>query len=217
MKARKSNVFLEVILIVAVAISFAGCNSKPDSTVPLTRASPKLSRALGTFSKVEGTNYLIAGIFAKEEGGFLKSIENSYEGRSGYGYAANNYVFFNTLDDSIRRLLPNNDAFILRALRFPEKEKVDWFVYDIVKTDTNDDKELSHKDLFTIAISDSGGNNYAELIPNVETCLGYSMTDANTLLILYVKDAKKFYSRIDLPNSKIIVTGEFPSLGDDMR
>lgn len=217
MKARQSNAFLLAILIVTAAISFAGCNSKTDSTAPLTRANPKLGRELGAFSKVEGTTYLIAGIFAKQEGGFLKSIENSYEGRSGYGFAANNYVFYNTADDSIRRLLPNNDALFLRALRFPEEKKVDWFVYDIVKADTNDDKELSHKDLFTIAISDSGGNNYVELIPNVEIRLGYSLTDANTLLILYVKDSKKFYSRIDLPNRKVLVTNEFPSLGDDVR
>lgn len=216
MRTKERCIFIVMILV--GAISFVGCDSKPVSTTPVTRANPKAERELGFFSKVEGTTYLLAGIFAKEEGGFLRKIESGgYGSDSGYSSAVNNYVFFNTADDSTHRLIPHNDSLILRAQRFPEKDKVDWFVYNVVKSDTNDDKELSSKDRFTIAISDGGGNGYVELLPNIETRLGDSMTDANTLLILYIKDSKKYYSRIDLPNRKVTVTNELPSLGNDVK
>jgi hypothetical protein len=210
--------FIVIAMILVGAIGLVGCDSKPASTAPVTRANPKAERVLGLFSKVEGTTYLLAGIFAKEEGGFLKGIENGgYGSGSGYSSAVNNYVFFNTADDSTHRLLPHNDSLILRAQRFPDKDKADWFVYDVVKSDTNDDKELSSKDRFTIAMSDGGGNGYSELIPSVETRLGDTLTDGNTLLILYVKDSKKYYSRIDLPNRKVTATNELPSLGNDVK
>ena len=199
-----------------IMLSLSACRSEPPQTPPppVTRAKPQVKRELGMFSEVEGTPHLIAAITAREEGGFLSKLESS---SSGYERDALNYVFINKDDDSIRRLLPNNDSLILSAIRFPEKGKVEWFMYQVVKSDSNNDGELSYKDRTTIAVSDSGGNGYAELVSDVEARLGYAMSDANTLLVLYVKDAKKHYSKIDLPNRKLLVTNEFPSLGDDVK
>jgi len=216
MKASAKTILTTVCLGMMGILSLSACNSDSKQIPPaaVVRAKPQVTRELGMFREVEGTTYLMAAITARGEGGFLSKLES---GSSGYGGDALNYVFFNKADDSTRRLLPNNDSLILNALRFPKEGKVEWFVYEVVKSDTNNDKELSYLDRKAIAVSDSGGQGYTELIPEVQDQLGYALSDANTLLVLYVKDAKKRYAKIDLPNRKLIVTNELPSLGDDVK
>jgi hypothetical protein len=137
---------------------------------------------------------------------------------------AHNYVFLNTTDESTRQLLPTNDYMITNTIRFPEERQaqkepmaVQWFLYFLVKDDTDGDKKLTYKDHRTVAISDSGGWGYAEVIQNVEQIYGQVLRDANTLLVIYRSGSKKYIARVDLPNRKVVTTNEMTSPGGDVQ
>ncbi len=162
----------------------------------------------------------MAAIGSGEHGGYsyLSSYDYSYRGD------AYNYVFFNTVDSSINMLLPNNDYLIVQAISYPEKndngkatDPTKWFLYRLIKRDSNQDGNLSYNDLETLAISDAGGKNYSEVISDVSLIFGRALRDENTLTVIYLKNSRKFYSIIDLINKEVSLTNELPSIGTDVQ
>jgi hypothetical protein len=97
------------------------------------------------------------------------------------------------------------------------ERKVEWFLYSVVKTDTDGDKELSEKDKQTLAISDAIGVGFTEIIQDVDSLLGSAISESNRLLLIYKSAGKNYTSQIDLPSRKVLSTNELPPLGEDVR
>jgi hypothetical protein len=125
-----------------------------------------------------------------------------------------NYVFLNTADESTHQLLPTHDYLITNAIRLPEERPpqhepgVQWFLYFLIKDDTDGDKKLTYKDRRTLAVSDSGGWGYTEVIQEVEQVYGQTLRDPNTLLIVFKKASKRYLAKVDLPGRKLVSTKE---------
>lgn len=198
-------------LLTCVVIGGAACQDSRKPEPPVTKARPEAKRVLGYFNPVAGTSYLMAPI-------------NSTTGGSSYKYdgdrEAHNYVFFNTADESTLTLLPNNDHLFVATVSLPERHDGDkeappvkWFLYSLVTSDTDGDKELTYKDRRTLCVSDAGGVGFKELLTDVEQVYGQTLHDADTLLIIYRKGAKTYVTRINLPNRQVVSTKELPSFG----
>lgn len=109
-------------------------------------------------------------------------------------------------------------------MHIPEQPKdesapwiIQWFLYSIVKGDTDHDRRLTDKDTKTIALSDSGGHGYTELIDGVSQIHGYTLRDPETLMLIYRKDGALFLSRINLPQRVIQQTTALPAFGPDIQ
>ena len=85
------------------------------------------------------------------------------------------------------------------------------------KDDTDGDRKLTYKDQRTLAISDSGGLGYAEIIPHVEHIYGQVLRDTNTLLVIHKTGSKKYTTRIDLPNRTVVSMNEIATPGSDVQ
>lgn len=195
-------------LIICLGFLYTGCQNSPTASsniAPVANAGAK--RTLGSFRPVNGTKYLMAPITSEGKAEYFSSKE---------GYAnTHNYAFFNLADESTRTLLPTNDYWITETKRFPEKEEasqqsapVQWFLYFLVKSDTDGDKKLTDKDNKTLAISDAGGDGYTEIISDVEAVYGQALSEANYLSVIYRSQSRKYVARIDLLNRKVVSTKE---------
>jgi hypothetical protein len=219
---RRSSTRFKIWALFTIVLAVSSCEAqKQSSSQPVTRANPESKRSLGSFERVEGTNYLIAAISSRENDG------SSILGSKGYNSSdVHNYVFMNIADASVHRLAPTNDDLIVSTISFPERNqneiekserKVEWFLYSVVKTDTDGDKELSEKDKQTLAISDAIGVGFTEIIQDVDSLLGSAISESNRLLLVYKSAGKNYTSQIDLPSRKVLSTNELPPLGEDVR
>lgn len=198
------------------AISLFGCKGKnPNATAA---EKPKIVFSMGDFERVKGTDFMMAAVRSTDvskNGGILSKIgsESSYDDSDS---VTHNFIFLNLKDNSFTQLFPNNDYLISRLNTFPNKSeggnepKVEFFIYRIVKADTNNDQKLNDEDKRVLAISDVSGSGYTELIDGIGSIYAEEMKDANTLTIVYWKDSKRWISNIDVRNKKLTFTGELP-------
>ncbi len=138
---------------------------------------------------------------------------------SGYEYSdpdVHNFIFLNLKDNSFTQLFSNNDYLISRFNTFPTKardgndSKVEFFIYRIVKTDTNNDQKLNDEDKQVLAISEVNGAGFTELIDGIGSVYAQEMKDPDTLTLVYWKDLKRWLSNIDVRNKKVTYTAELP-------
>jgi hypothetical protein len=212
------------LLALAFALGLAACSSPGTSPAvgPPPTPTPAPKKALGGFAPIRGTDYLVAPILrdvtARASSGFSMSSP---------GYTpetTHNLIFLNQRDETIRQLLPTNDQVFVYRESFPEQGEEDeevvpvaWFLYGVVAADTNDDGQLDQGDRQTLAISDVGGQGYTEVLSDVETVLGTTQRDSNTLLIIVRQGGAYQLARIDLPSRTLAALTPFPSLGPDVR
>ena len=203
-------------MALTVALSSIACQ-KPQATAPdiPIRANADVKRSLGSFKSVNGSSYLMAPVESETEGGYSSK---------GSSRNVHNYVFFNTANESVHTLMPTNDYWVTETISFPEvrgntqkNEPVQWFLYFIVKEDTDGDKRLTYKDNRTLAISDAAGTGFTELIADVEEVYGQAMRDSSTLFIIYRSQSKKYVAKIDLQNRKLASTKELGLEFDDLK
>ncbi|WP_173878229.1 hypothetical protein [Singulisphaera sp. GP187] len=134
-------------------------------------------------------------------------------------------------NQSIRRLLPTNDYSINEAVALPEaldrtpvdkagthdRESVQWWLFDVVKQDTDHDGDFDGQDLRTLGVSDAGGSGYTELITGIRKHYGRALRDPTTLVVAYESGGAKRVSVIDLPKRTVLSTTSFPDLGSDLK
>ena len=205
-------------------VALSACNPVGGELAPAQNAQPAVAEAttkiIGTFSTISGTPYLRAPLIevAERSSGFSLS-SSTYSAPQ-----ASNYVYLNLETEQTQQLLPDNDAIILENIALPEPSSndtsdwvIEWFLYRIVKEDSNDDDRFSEEDLQIIALSDAGGQGYTELIDGVNQLHGRALRDPQTLLVIYRKDNALWLSEIDLPQRAVVATTELPSFGDDVR
>ncbi len=185
-----------------------------------------VTKVLGAFYPIEGTQYQLASIStAQGESSRAASYDFSQlfsYGRSDYGVY--NYVFLDVESELVYPLLPTNANVITSIQGYPvpnsnvtPKIPVAWWLYTIIKKDTNKDGQLSYVDLKTLAISDVGGKGYTELIQDVDQVLGDVYKDGDILLLIYRANDKNFLARVDLASRTVSKTTELPSFGADVK
>jgi hypothetical protein len=199
----------------------------PDEGAPVAgRANAAEPRHLGDFGRLPGTPFLMANINSGS-GGYSSMSKLS----SGGARSIHNYVFLNINDQSVRRLLPTNDALIVSTERISEggdvrldyetrdehATTVRWLLYWVVKVDSDHDGDLDEDDLRTLAVSDAGGKGYAELVGDVRHVYGQTMRDPETLVVVHDGGGRPVVSVIDLPHRVVTSTTPLPDLGQDVR
>jgi hypothetical protein len=214
----------KLMLVLAVSalllVGLACTREIGPSGIPVNSTAEPVKKDLTEFSQIAGTNILVAGIYQGENS---SGWDFSLRSGSGYSYAVNNYVFFDMDSEQFHALLPANDYAIINKIGLPlccdnsEKNPVKWWLYYVVKADTNQDKLLSANDKFTLSISDVGGNGYVELIPDMDVSLGQFMKSDTLLLFFYRQNDKKYYAKIDLQSRSVLATTEYPSFGADVK
>ncbi|WP_406698292.1 hypothetical protein V5E97_05475 [Singulisphaera sp. Ch08] len=191
------------------------------------RANANAPRFLEHFNRVPGAPFLMASIGSSAD--YQRSSLASYSTSASFTH---NYVFLSLDNQSIRRLLPTNDHYISEAVALPEaldgrpavdkagtlgREGVQWWLFDVVKQDTNLDGDFDGQDLHTLGVSDAGGSGYTELIEGITKHYGRTLRDPNTLVVVYESGGTKRVSLIDLPKRTVLSTTSFPDLGSDLK
>lgn len=226
-----------LIILIGLPGLLSGCTEPQSGSAPAATPTPAPDKEVGPFDLIRGTDYLRAPI--------VRAPRASGGGLSSSGYTpstTHNFVFVDRRDETIQQLLPTNDAVIIFNTGLPEAAApvasgttsidaatdpahgngppIQWFLYSIVPTDTNNDGRFSQDDLQTLALSDVDGTGYTPVITDVATIHGYTLTDRQTLLVIYRQGrqgGKLRLARIDLPTRAIITTTAFPPLGADVR
>jgi hypothetical protein len=212
-------------LVPAVLMFCVGCNRPqvPQSGEAMT--APKVvDRRLTGFSCLAGTSVQIATIASERpSGGF--STPGSYSSEN----EIFNYVFLDAATGTLTKLLKDNRSVITTMQQFPENNRdrpacevsstpIKWLTYTIVSQDSNNDKALTSEDKATIALSDIRGQNYTELIPNVDQVYTQAYRKSpEQLFVIYRQDGKKMLATIDLTKRQVIDTKPVTVLGDDVK
>ncbi len=229
---RKFILFITVIGFMVVSTSCTQTLRNPNSSQPNAEAASTLEpveKILSAFTPIQGTDYLLARISAdpgsrERSANPLDWIQSSY---SSSGYETYNYVFFELGSETYHRLLPTNDAVILQITGFPVPDytaaepaqpplPIEWWLYVIVKADTDQSGSLDYGDKKTLGISDVGGNGFAEVVTDVDNLLGEVYKDGSTLFVIYNSNEKNYLTKIDLPTREVVTTTEM-DLGEDVK
>ncbi len=223
------------ILFISFALATTACipdivgRNPSENSGPAPTPQP-VGKILSSFNPIQGTNYLMAGVVsapASRDSSFnpLEWINNS--GYSSYSSGTYNYVFFNLETETYKRLLPTNEYVIYQTSGFPafqydpaNPEKtappVEWWLFSIVKKDTNKDGYLDFKDKLTISLSDVSGGGYTELVENVDAVLGQVYKDSSAMFIMYNAGQKNYIAKINLSTREVLTTTEM-DLGEDVK
>jgi hypothetical protein len=214
-----------VILIFGILVTcLAACTMAATRPVEIINGTPvSVEKVLGAFYAINGTHYQLASIDVPQEGRVVRDLSQLFStGRLDYGVY--NYVFLDVDSETVHALLPNNQSFILSIRGYPFSETGDlpkvpvaWWLYTIVKEDTNHDGQLSSLDRKTLAVSDVAGNGYTEIIADVDRILGDVFKEGNALLIVYHANGKNFLAHVDLLTRKVTTTTELPFFGEDVK
>jgi hypothetical protein len=231
--------FLLFVMVISLMVAGSSCNQllrpfSPSAVGTGVEPAPTLQpveKILSQFNSIQGTNILMAGVISMPatSGSSLNPLEwiNNSSRYSSYSSNTYNYVFFNLNTEEYKRLLPTNDYVIYQTSGFPISQvdpakpdqpvpPVEWWVYSIIKNDTNKDGYLGDKDKFSIGITDVGGNGYTELIDNVDTVLGQIYKDGSAMFIMYNADQKNYIAKVNPTTREVLVTTEM-DLGQDIK
>ncbi len=173
-----------------------------------TQKESKVKVSLGNFQELEGTPYLMAPANFQQ-----KDRQNSYNKKA---LTIRNYLFVNANDKSTQKLVPNNDFLFLNAQEVFLERRTDKIVkgmwYEVVKSDSNNDKRLDAQDKKTIAVSDVSGGDYTEVIDEVDRFLGSHQKNATTLLVFYELDGREYVGEISLLKRVLVENFVLPSI-----
>ncbi len=173
-----------------------------------TQKNDKVEMNLGNFRELEGTPYLMAPVNYQQN-----NRQNYYDKKA---LSIHNYLFVNVDDKSARRLVPSNDFLFLNAQEVILQRREDKIVrgmwYEVVKVDSNNDKRLSYEDKRTIAISDVSGNDYTEVIDEVDKVLGSHQKNSTTLLVFYKFEGREYVGEISMTKGILVEKQVLPSI-----
>jgi len=226
---RLAFLFIAIVLILSACLPKFVDRSPSQGSEPPPTLQP-VEKILSSFNPIQGTKYLMAGVIAapatrEESLNILDWINRS--GYSSYSFNTYNYVFFDLGMEQYHRLLPSNEYVIYQTSGFPTLQydpanpdqpapTVEWWVYSVIKKDTDGSGGLGGGDDLTIALSDVGGNGYTELIENVDAILSQVYKDSSALFIIYNTDEKNYIAKINPSTREVLSTTEM-DLGGDVK
>lgn len=165
---------------------------------------------LGRMEKIDGTPYAMIPLYSDQ------NYAQSYYSKS--AQSTRNILFINMGNNQKRWLLDTNDWLIISSDILPEREynekdklaKV--ILYSIVKKDTNDDKRLTSEDKSIIALSQLSGENYKEVLNDIDVLIGQQLLDNNTLIVIYQKKGIGYSATVSLADFSISNQAELPKI-----
>ena len=227
--------------LVFIAFLFVNCNSnnKKENEIVVLDAHKneiKIDTTLIAVAdlpiKIDSISYLIHPV------GYYKSgwYDDEYSSKSSRS-GSNNFTISNNYDDKIKgnmfnlffqkenssELKPLTDKNIkirsvsfLRGLFNNTKKKI--LVYEIIDTDTNEDKTIDLQDLYSIYISNIDGSNFRKISKLNHRIITYKFLNSNntfyfkTLEKAKSKEVKQIlhYFFADLSKKEILVKEYFP-------
>jgi hypothetical protein len=202
-----------------IAIALFGCNSfqgeSSDSGAIAANDSQEPLLELESFSPLSGTPHLLAAQVLRPEG-------SKGSGFSSYDYpeiSTHNYLFFDGSTKTSRWLLPNSDSRFLTQQELLQtdpsgKGKVQALIYNQVKADSNDDGQLDSLDAQTLALSDPSGENYQELLVNVENIQQIHQQNNQIVFVFYRMGGQNQVAEIDVQSRKILSRQTLPPTPD---
>jgi len=223
-----------VALIINLCLALVGCESR-DATANASGPA-RAEMRVGGFRQITGTGFLMASAYAKKESGILEKFESE-----GYGKRAEpvHNLLFASLDNlSGRWLLPHNRFLIwdteelppakdnrsvgeygakdngsvgAHKMIIPEQRVARWLYIEMIKSDTNNNGKWDYEDRKTIAITDPSGDNYVEVITEIDEILQRTMHSEDKFTVIYQSNAKLFIADIDLPQRQV-TTKELPAI-----
>jgi hypothetical protein len=173
---------------------------------PETNIEEKL--ALGVMDRIPGSKSVMVPLYSEQK------FDLQYSGKR--ASSIRNFMFSNIRKKESHWLLETNNYLILnhRQLRegnpYNNDKDIQVIAYEIVKSDTSDDKRLTNSDLLTVSLSSPEGKHYTEILSNVEYVIGYEVIDKATLAIMYRRDGQAFIGHISLKEFKITTEIELP-------
>lgn len=209
-----TGAWLAGLLLSVVAASCA------TPAAPAASTPTPLTRVLGQFDAIEGTDYLVAPIRAKTGDSYSIFDLGARSGSWGLVY---NLVFLDRRTETFQLLLPAHDYVIATAqpLSWPEDAEAEstplGWLYSIIKEDTNGDGDLTREDSITVAVSEVGGTAYTEALLDVDEVYGSTLQDKATLLVIYRSAGHKYLAALDLPSHSVTATTELPALGPEVE
>jgi hypothetical protein len=227
----KRNFFPFIIFISVLAASCSQPLPRLNSDQGNSEATATLQpveKILSAFAPIQGTDFMLARISADPNTRI--SNENPLDWiRSSYssGYDTYNYVFFDLDTETYHRLLPTNDSVIQQIIGFPVTqynpaepdaipEPFEWWLYVVIKADTDQDGRLDADDKKTLGVSDVGGNGYTEIVVDVDNMLGEIYKENSILFLIYNAGDKNYLAKINLTAREVVTTTEM-DLGEDVK
>lgn len=151
---------------------------------------------LGRIDHVKGSKTVIVPLYSDQ------SFNLKYSGKS--TASTRNLMFSNMHTELNKWLLPTNKYLIPRYNLINESNSYDkendiiTILYHIVKSDTNNDNRLTTNDALTIALSNPEGDNYKEVLSNVDSVLGYDLINTQAIAIMFNRNGQGYTAYINL-------------------
>ena len=220
------------ILVAGIcALTVAACTKEVQPSDPAANGQTQ-QYYLSDFQLVRGTSVLVAEIAVDGDTNSGFGSARWFSFGTSTGIRVHNLVFLDaqTLESHI--LFPTNECAIRNATQFPdnwidtynatgqrpdEVPPTEWFVYEVITNDTNNDGLLNRDDLFIIAISDEDGFGLTELMSGISEIYGMEMTKYGKLVVTYFQSGRKLASLIDMNSKLILDTKELINLGEDVK
>ena len=230
-KSRWAQFFLygmiAILGILFLAYLFYGRGGPSQESVAVNSDTPP-ELVLGNFEMIEGTSYYVAEIFNDVPSSYY-AYQSARWYSIGTGGQTRNLVFLDGETLASTKLYDQNSSFILSTVPFPQKSNnqeastdqdlvpVQWFVYYVVHTDSNNDGLLNESDQGVLAISDFNGLRYKEILPDALNLYELTMPENGRLLAVYQTTEGRYASMIDMPAQEIIHTEPLPELGTEVE
>ncbi|WP_333607229.1 hypothetical protein [Arsukibacterium sp.] len=166
---------------------------------------------LGHMSEVKGSTYVVIPLNSEQ------SYDRSYFSKS--ASSIRNYLFIDTQSEHKAWLFEHNKFLItsrvtISAGQYASSDKpVLAYLYEVVKSDTNRDGHLTNADLNTVALSKPDGSGYTEVLTDIDALLGNTLTQHNTILIIFQRSGTGYTATIDLDSFAVIHESALPKVG----
>lgn len=165
---------------------------------------------LGYMSKIQGSPYVMIPLNSDQR------YAQSYYSKS--SSSTRNYLFINSKNNDKHWLFNTNQYLVVDSEFLSENEynsderEIRAILYKMVKSDTDNDKRLTSKDLLTIGMSLPNGKEYKEILEGIDVFVGQRLLDPNTLLIVFQKDGVGYSANVNLPGFVVTDETELPKV-----
>ena len=150
---------------------------------------------LGDVNEIIGSQYLFIPLVSENKNveapkvAFSPAALRSSEWQ-GYYRPSRNILFIDSGTMEMKWLFEGNSQLItslnvLRTRLHGPESNARAIIYEVIKNDTNHNNRLDEGDLANIAISDTGGSGYKELVSSADRLVGARLAGENTAVIFY--------------------------------
>jgi hypothetical protein len=210
------RIIVALLIVGALVVSgLTGC-AKKGNGVAVAQANTEWK--LGPFEDIKGTETLYASVSTEggEGGGSLS--------RRASVALPHNYLFIGLNNKNLHFLLSDHQSLLteMTTLQMGEEKTVggegksdhtaEWLYFHRVTTDTNQDKELSGNDAFSVGFANADGTNYQDVVVGIDTILREMRRGKDKYLLIYRKQKAIHIAEIDIPSRSMIVDNSLASL-----